>query len=276
MDDRTIELLEKVMEKPIAFHRIFKTITGNTNAALFLSRAWYWSNNKKAVERNGWFYKAADEWEYEIGLTRREQETARQKCRELGVIEEHIWKVYEVKDGKKYGHGTLHFRVNKKRVFELIENIPSFDKPSKLVDSTNHRNYVDSTNKGIYLNKLNTNKPTTKKIGGDLKTWKDTPQANHAYFQTCMNELGLPEPTTQREIEAWVETFTEWMSKDYTPKQIPAAARFAQKRQTVVSRPASITYALSHLRRKSVQEKPPAQGESILSELRRTQRGTTP
>ncbi|MDL1910145.1 hypothetical protein FBQ81_05535 [Chloroflexi bacterium CFX6] len=274
MDDRTIELLEKVMEKPIAFHRIFKTITGNTNAALFLSRAFYWSKNKKAKERSGWFYKAAEEWEEEIGLTRREQETARRKCKKIGVLEEKLWKVYELRNGKKYGHATLHFRVNKKRVYELIEKIPSFDKPSKLVDSTNHRNYVDSTNEEIYLNNLNTNKPTTKKMGEAFKSWKDAPQAHHAYFQTCMAELGLPEPTTQKEIEAWMETFTEWMSKDYTPKQIPAAARFAHKRQTVVSRPASITYALSHLRRKPAQEKPPAQGESTLAKLAQKQRRT--
>jgi hypothetical protein len=63
------------MDRPIAFHRVFVTMTGSVNAALMLSQAIYWS--KRTSDDDGWFYKTAVEWEKETGLTRREQDTAR-------------------------------------------------------------------------------------------------------------------------------------------------------------------------------------------------------
>lgn len=77
--------LQTVLQRPIAFHRVFVPLGGVTGA-LFLSQLLYWSD--RGSEGNGWIYKTQAEWTDETGLSRREQETARRQLREAGVIEE--------------------------------------------------------------------------------------------------------------------------------------------------------------------------------------------
>ena len=100
--------LDEILDRPIAFNPAFKRITGSTNAALFLSQTWYWS--KRHREDDGWFFKTQTEWEEETGLTRYEQETARQHCKKAGVIEEKL----------KGVPATMYYRVNKEKVYSLL------------------------------------------------------------------------------------------------------------------------------------------------------------
>src|SRR5690242_16310848 len=76
----------KVFDRPIAFHRCFVRLTGSVNAALLLSQAVYWSNRTNDPE--GWFHKSMDEWEEETGLTRHEQDKAREILRGTGFWNE--------------------------------------------------------------------------------------------------------------------------------------------------------------------------------------------
>lgn len=78
----------------VTFHRAFVDLGGSINAALMLSNALYWTNRLPA-ERDGWFYKAKAEWEQETGLTRREQDKARQQLEERGLVEVRRAKVSE-------------------------------------------------------------------------------------------------------------------------------------------------------------------------------------
>ena len=64
-----------LLDRPIAYHRVFATLTGSVKAAVMLSQAVYWQ--KRAKQADGWWYKSAEEWEEETGLTRHEQDTAR-------------------------------------------------------------------------------------------------------------------------------------------------------------------------------------------------------
>lgn len=98
--------LETILDRPIAYHRVFFTLTGSIKAALFLSQAIYWSKRVKNPE--GWFFKYQDEWFEETGLTRREQEAARSKLRQSGILEEE----------RKGTPAKLFFRVN----FETLSN----------------------------------------------------------------------------------------------------------------------------------------------------------
>jgi len=75
-----------LLDRPIAYHRIFVTLTGSVTAAVLLSQAVYWS--RRTGENGGWFWKTAADWTEETGLTRREQETARAILRELGFWQE--------------------------------------------------------------------------------------------------------------------------------------------------------------------------------------------
>lgn len=75
-----------LLDRPIAYHRVFVTLTGSVTAAVLLSQAVYWS--RRTGENGGWFWKTAADWTEETGLTRREQETARAILRELGIWQE--------------------------------------------------------------------------------------------------------------------------------------------------------------------------------------------
>jgi len=108
-----MEAIKKILDRPIAFHRCFITLTGSVNAALMLSQAMYWSN--RTSDPDGWFFKRAEEWEEEIGLTRHEQDNARAKLRKTGFWEE----------ARRGAPATMHFRVDgnvlQKKLAELVE-----------------------------------------------------------------------------------------------------------------------------------------------------------
>ena len=70
--------ISQLLDRPIAYHKVFVTLTGSVKAAIMLSQALYWQ--PRAKQSDGWWYKSAEEWEDETGLTRREQEQARKDC----------------------------------------------------------------------------------------------------------------------------------------------------------------------------------------------------
>ncbi|HMV28536.1 MAG TPA: hypothetical protein PKE23_04070 [Anaerolineales bacterium] len=238
------KVYELLMDRPIAFQRIFKTITGSTVAALFLSQAYYWSKNTAAVKRGGWFAKPAHEWEEETGLTRREQETARRICvEELKIIEE--------KKKRWNKHATLYYRVNNDRLLALIEKAPSLYKSAKLASLADSAKLLDCTNPPNYLTEITRDYPPKKNRGGIFKTWKETPKEFHPYFEACTSKpISLPDPK-RKEINAWVETFTEWIEKGFTVKQVIDAANEIRKLRKAISRPGSITWKLNDLHGKA-------------------------
>ncbi len=76
-----------ILDRPIAFHRCFVTLTGSVNAALMLSQAVYW---QKRNREGGWWYQTQEKWEDETGLSRREQETARRDLRKTPFWNEEL------------------------------------------------------------------------------------------------------------------------------------------------------------------------------------------
>lgn len=77
--------LQTMLQRPIAFHRVFVPLAGITGA-LFLSQLMYWSD--KGSDKDGWIYKTQAEWTEETGLSRYEQEFVRKTLRKDGVLEE--------------------------------------------------------------------------------------------------------------------------------------------------------------------------------------------
>jgi len=83
----------RLMDRPIAYHRVFADVTGSVTAAVFLSQAQYWqlrvpSHDQDGNPRDGYFYKSIEEWTEETRLTYREQAAARKVLRSLGVLDE--------------------------------------------------------------------------------------------------------------------------------------------------------------------------------------------
>ncbi len=77
------ELLQ-ILDRPIAYQRSFVRLGIGVAGAVFLSQMVYWINRAE----EGWFYKTQEEWTEETGLSRYEQEGARKKLRDLGILHE--------------------------------------------------------------------------------------------------------------------------------------------------------------------------------------------
>jgi len=77
--------LNQMLDRPIAYHRVFVELTGSVLAAVMLSQALYWQRRTNGKNE---FWKTMDEWEEETGLSRREQETARRALRKHGFWKE--------------------------------------------------------------------------------------------------------------------------------------------------------------------------------------------
>jgi len=100
--------LQVLLERPIAYHRIFAKIAGSVTAGLFLSQLFYWTPRGK--DEDSWIYKTAKEWYEETALTRREQETARRLLKQKKLLQE-----------KKCGVPCkLFYRINTEVLLETI------------------------------------------------------------------------------------------------------------------------------------------------------------
>jgi hypothetical protein len=97
-----------LLDRPIAYHRIFAELGGSVTAGVFLSQAVYWS--QRTTDPDGWFWKTQKEWHEETYLKRSEQEIARRELRAAGILEEK----------KKGVPAKLYFRVNLETLAKLL------------------------------------------------------------------------------------------------------------------------------------------------------------
>jgi hypothetical protein len=110
--ENRIAVFQRLLDHPVAFHRIFFDLTESVKAALMASQAHYWCRREVALARDGWFYKTQTEWEEEVCLTRREQESARELLRKAG-----FW--FEKLIGNP---AQLWFRIDYSLLLSAIEN----------------------------------------------------------------------------------------------------------------------------------------------------------
>jgi len=107
MQDKII-LLE-LLKRTIAVHPTIIRAVGSVKLGVLWSQFLYWHG--KGEDPDGWIYKTRNDIEEETALTRREQETARRKGRDLGLIEE-----------KLAGNpAKVHYRININRMAELLQ-----------------------------------------------------------------------------------------------------------------------------------------------------------
>ncbi len=102
--DPVLDLLggENIVAHRPSFARAF----GGACVGLLLSQFWFYSRMDTAKARGGSFYASQEQIEEETGLTRTEQETARRKMREAGILIE-----------KKAGiPARLYYSLDKERI----------------------------------------------------------------------------------------------------------------------------------------------------------------
>lgn len=81
-------MVAEMLGPSVTYHRALVGIAGGVHAGLMLSRALYLTRLQHRRQHDGWICNSAARWSEEIGLTRREQETARRDLARAGVWEE--------------------------------------------------------------------------------------------------------------------------------------------------------------------------------------------
>jgi hypothetical protein len=80
------KFLEQAFERPVAYRPVIAKALGSVKLGLLISQLYYWKD--KGNDEDGWIYKTRDAIYDETALSRSEQETAREKAREMGILSE--------------------------------------------------------------------------------------------------------------------------------------------------------------------------------------------
>lgn len=151
-----------------------------------LSQAVYWS--KRTNEKHGWFYKTQEEWEEETGLTRREQETARRRLKEIGVLQEKYQGVPR----------KVYFRICAKALSASLTSLHE----SAILECTNASDCNEQTSHAITEN---TTENTTESLfstsddDANNKPWLDIPLIESS-FETFWS-AGMVKKSKKRALE---------------------------------------------------------------------------
>lgn len=166
--------LIQLLDRPIAYNPAFaKLRVGKVKAgpvaAVFLSQMVYWHNRMDG----GWMYKTQADIASETALTRDEQETARKRLIQLGVLEE----------DRRGVPATMHYRINPERLEALLlettqsvkkaapqnktrlRNIQNVEMPQSGLVQSRKLDYGDSANKNVETPQTSMGQPNEQACG---------------------------------------------------------------------------------------------------------------
>ena len=114
IDTEATRLIDNLLARPIAVHRIFIDITGSVKGGIMLSQAYSWSLEASAP--GGWFPAKKKEWREDIRLSWTEQIAVRRKLRNLCDSEgNRVWEEKQV-----IGRWPTHFRLNHEALYRVM------------------------------------------------------------------------------------------------------------------------------------------------------------
>ena len=227
-----ISLFLTILDKPIVFHRPFLRIM-NTNCALFLSQCLHW---QKHTKYDGWFAHTIEQFEFETGLSKKEQLSAKKTLQvkniliiqrrgnpsknwytinlqeiyqQLKSVEERERQVVPKGDDKSCQKGTTSrakrelLVVTKGDDKSCQKGTTSRDKRGRLVvtkgDDYNNKlvNNKEVINKEVLINSINTKRINTYSQNGEIEEIKTV-------WNRFATEANLPKimQLTQRRISA--------------------------------------------------------------------------
>lgn len=96
--------------RPVAYYPIIAQAIGSVKAGVFICQLLYWQGKGKEGE---WIYKSRIEMTEETGLSRNEQDTAREVLRKLNIIEEKL---------KGRAPATTHYKINFSQLNKVVNN----------------------------------------------------------------------------------------------------------------------------------------------------------
>lgn len=218
-----LELLKKILEKPIAFHKIFFDVTQDMKTAVFLSQLYYWSEKmgSKIIKIDGkeiwegrWFYKTAESWEEETGVNPKEQRRARKILRDKNLIQE----------DRRGVPATMYFKFNYNDFLSLSRKY--YSQLSSLVTSERDQENQKlgslvvtakvPNKKGSLVTSITENNTDIKKINNKEIKKKDNLPAEIKEFELTENliEWGSKEPQrwTVEEMKQHADFYKDYLT----------------------------------------------------------------
>ncbi|EHJ9984127.1 hypothetical protein KUK83_003324 [Vibrio parahaemolyticus] len=168
------------------YHSQFVKLGIGVTGAVMLSQACYLSSTETAVRRGGWFYKTAEDWKEETGLSRREQETARKKLKNLGIF-------IEQKRGIPCKIWTL---LDSAKLIELLGQI-------SMAESAKLRGDDDLSSMAESAKQDETNPPNSVSQIRTTKTKTTTKTTTNNRIQGCSKQVTTPDLADIRIYRAW-------------------------------------------------------------------------
>ena len=181
----TSGMADNTNERGVWVTQAHMRLTGSPDCALFLAQCVYWSECKTVQKRSGWFYKTRNEWQEETCLSRYKQEKARQKLRDMGILQERH---------KRRNDGIrLWYRINLGLLNRLLNemNLDIDDSPVCMDDQTENTGVKEEY---VRQNDIDV-KPTDTK---SVDTFKKTINTS---FKACVNSTNVPENNTTKPDE---------------------------------------------------------------------------
>jgi len=220
------------LDRPIAYHRVFAALTGSVKAAVLLSQAVYWQ--KRAKQADGWWYKTADEWTEETGLSKREQDTARKDCEKY------------LKTELRGIPATLYWRVDEDALEAALsggKREASFDESAKLV-STHTRNInkePETTAENMVVLTEKEKEQAGQKVmamveqarhGANMWRGRELFRDNHLDYADWYNHATGQEPG-KKFAKSWQKAFSDWEECRLTVDSLKTAFAARSKWRTV-------------------------------------------
>lgn len=188
--------------------RVFIDFTGDHLAALLLSQILYWSD--RTSDPDGWFYKTADEWEVELGMSGYQVKRAATALNKLGI---------ETTLHKVKGAPRTHYRVDMPKFTHLFLQFLENQGTRK---STNYKMENQETAKSIdFQETAKTYKehrlPETTDREGVVKNSKPLDELSHALFDLCLVDPDLAPPPVLAQLR---KTYKSLRGKEVTQGDI--------------------------------------------------------
>lgn len=191
--------------------RVFITFTGDHLAALLLNQILYWS--ERTSDADGWFYKTAEEWETELGMSGFQVKRAAAILSKFGVET----KVRKVKTTPK-----MHYRIDMPLFTDLILKFLESQEPRNSTSytlenqETSKSMEVEETSKSYKEHRLHTE--TTNK-GGDDAPAKSPDELALAIADVCKIN---PKIATEKQRKALNATYQSLKAIGAAPADVKA------------------------------------------------------
>jgi hypothetical protein len=199
--------------------RVFIDFTGDHLAALLLSQILYWSD--RTDDADGWFYKTAEEWEAELGLSNFQVKRAAQLLNKFGIES----KVRKVKTTPK-----MHYRIDMPLFVDLFLK---FLESRETSNSTKYKLEIQETSKSMDFQETSKSYIGTE-ITTEITSREREPRAPaqpvslHPALEVYTNLTGLRQPrftiemiTSQvTDLAKWENTIKDWLASGYKPNNV--------------------------------------------------------